>query len=533
MCFVLAFMVVYFFTLFGFRLSNIFGNALVGSIELVYKFIFRGLIPKVDTDNHNFNTEFRVATLLTSLVTFFHLYKGAKKFHEDLIKLHKGEKFFSSLVMKYRDQDYSKQMKKRTEASASITLDSLHFPGYLVAHLVYGYVLLFLGFFLIIMVVKITLYIEGFFGRLADLLLPIFILFAFKFVVIRYLVSIFFKNDNQRITNLPLYYVLSYFNFFFDCFLGLVACMSRVWETTIISLLYLPRLDTSLFNENNDLLMRRLDKGHLAYLNYVRMEHWYNNQILKGFCEMLLESMFYSQIYRVKIEDKAKDNYSIDVNKVIGDEDAFTTVVSTRRFVSQTATVRNYNVTERVLNHSRSFNPAFAQVIKSISEQCEDNDDTDLAKMVLVNQPSGVAEAAGKSMVPLMAETVKTGNLDFKYTSFLRLRNLIFLCLLLRKNPSLKQYRQHYLLQVKKDEEKANKNKPNQSFTEFYEEKLAKKFNKLKEKMRYGKPSSTYSSTTPLNNSTSSSRVNSANTSAHTSKQSMHSTPERKRSFSS
>ena len=37
-----AFMVIYFFTLFGFRLSNLFGNAIVVSIELMYRFVFRG-----------------------------------------------------------------------------------------------------------------------------------------------------------------------------------------------------------------------------------------------------------------------------------------------------------------------------------------------------------------------------------------------------------------------------------------------------------------------------------------------------------
>jgi hypothetical protein len=124
-----AFMVIYFFTLFGFKLSNIFGNALVGTIELVYKFVFRGLIPSIDTDSHNFNTEFRLASLATSLISIYHMFKSIKKFREDLVKLHKGEKQFSSLIIKYRNQDYSKVLEKRAEASRTIALDSLHFPG--------------------------------------------------------------------------------------------------------------------------------------------------------------------------------------------------------------------------------------------------------------------------------------------------------------------------------------------------------------------------------------------------------------------
>lgn len=298
-----AFMVVYFFTLFGLRLSNIFGNALVGTIELIYKFIFRGLIPSIDLEAHNFNAEFRTTCLLTSFIVFFQLLSSIKTFHEDLLRLNKGEKFFTSFILRYKDEDYKKIIQKRNKESVTIASDSLHFPGYLVAHLVYGYVLLFLVVFGVVVIFKVFYYLPGAMQTAINLLLPLFILFAFKFVSLEYLIrTIFLRNDKQRITNLAPYYVISYFNFFFDCFLGLVACASRIWQTTIISMIRLPRLDKSMFNREDDLLMRRLDKGHLAYLNYVRMEHWYNNPILNGFCEMLIESMFYSQIYKVKYE---------------------------------------------------------------------------------------------------------------------------------------------------------------------------------------------------------------------------------------
>lgn len=302
-----AFMVIYFFTLFGLRLSNIFGNALVGGIEILYKFFLGGLIPSMAggaadmAESHNFNVEFRTTCILTSLIVLAQLFSSIKTFHADLLRLNKGEKFFTSFVLRYKDEEYSKIIKKRNKESLTIASDSLHFPGYLIAHLVYGYVLLFLVVFAVVVVCKVFYYLPGATQTTINLFLPIFILFTFKFVSIKYLVrTIFLRRDQQRITNLAPYYVISYFNFFFDCFLGLLACASRIWQTTIISMIRLPRLDKSMFNREDDLLMRRLDKGHLAYLNYVRMEHWYNNPILNGFCEMLLESMFYSQIYKQK-----------------------------------------------------------------------------------------------------------------------------------------------------------------------------------------------------------------------------------------
>ncbi len=61
------------------------------------------------------------------------------------------------------------------------------------------------------------------------------------------------------------------------------------------------------------LLLRRLDKGHLAYINFVRMEHWYNNPVLNGFCEMMIESMLYSQIYKKKLELAAMSTITISL----------------------------------------------------------------------------------------------------------------------------------------------------------------------------------------------------------------------------
>lgn len=148
-------MVVYFFTLFGLRLSNIFGNALVSTIEIIYKFIFRGLIPNVDLEAHNFNAEFRATCLITSFIIFYQLLSSIKTFHEDLLRLNKGEKFFTSFILRYKNDEYSEVVRKRNKESVTIASDSLHFPGYLVAHLVYGYVLLFLGVFVVVVIFKV------------------------------------------------------------------------------------------------------------------------------------------------------------------------------------------------------------------------------------------------------------------------------------------------------------------------------------------------------------------------------------------
>lgn len=255
-----AFMVVYFFTLFGFRLSNIFGNTIVVTIELIYRFIFRGMIPTFNFDDHNFNAEFRMTCLFTSGVIAIQLLLSIRNFHYDLCKLHKGEKLIHKLAEKYRDMEKIK--KERNRQSSTITSDSLHFPGYLIAHLVYGYALLFMVFFSCTILIKLLFYFPKVLQTSSQIILPLIILVSLKLIIIQLATKIIFLRENgQRITNLAPYYTISYFNFFFDCFLGLVACMSRIWQTTVISLLTLPRLDKSMFNKDSDIIMRRLDKG--------------------------------------------------------------------------------------------------------------------------------------------------------------------------------------------------------------------------------------------------------------------------------
>jgi hypothetical protein len=539
-----AFTVVYFFTLFGFRLSNIFGNALVGTIEIIYKFIFKGLLSSIDLDNHNFNAEFRTACLLTSLITFYQLASSISNFHNDLIKLHKGDKFFRVDTIRHSSKEYAKLIKERIRDSVTIASDSLHFPGYLIAHLVYGYFVLFVGFFFIIVIVKLIIHVNGFWGNAAHVFLPLIIMFAFKFVIIKFLIrSVFLKNDKQRITNLAPYFMLSYFNFFFDCFLGLVACMSRVWQTTLISLYRLPRLDRSMFNSENDVLLKRLDKGHLSYINYVRMEHWYNNPILNGFCEMLIESMFYSQIYKCKYDALAKTRFTID-NKnaypinyqiietkkkrsksphdskkrsksrskskdrrqrdeaIAGQKRVIAELakpsqgrITVTQMISQTDSYREYNVIEKDVDVI-PFSQIPSSYKKSLSSAAKKNiyvneltgSIKNLAEEIIDQQPSMITmDQEQRSIIrnPSMItsdQLIKPENESFNYKSFIRLRNLICLCLLLRKNPSLVKYRMHYLMKAKEEEEKLNKYKV-QSFSEFYNQTINKNYEKLKKKI--------------------------------------------------
>lgn len=84
------------------------------------------------------------------------------------------------------------------------------------------------------------------------------------------------------------------------------------------------------------------------------------------------------------------------------------------------------------------------------------------------------ASAGARSQV-----TIKKGNDQFKYESFLRLRNIFYLCLLLKKNPTLQTYRYHYLQEVKRRDLASNRSKVESSsnFISMQYERLKIKLN--------------------------------------------------------
>ncbi len=300
-----AFMIVYFFTLFGIRLASLFNDLLAKLVDLASQYIYgvAQLLPNSAT--HNFLPEIRTTCALTSLLILIQLCLGIKSFQQDLLKLHKAENVFGTALWSLNtDFKYAKIIKRRNRMSSEITSDSIHFPGYLIAHLVYGYLVLFTGLFGLLLLAKFLYHFPNVIYSLSQVVLPLVIMVVLKLIIVQFMTKfIFLRRDGYRIGRSVPYHTIAYFNFFFDCFLGMVTCMSRVWLTNLISLLTLTRLDVSVFNKDGTFLVRRLDKGYLAYVNYVRMEHWYNNPVVNGFCEMLAESMLNSKLTRLSLKE--------------------------------------------------------------------------------------------------------------------------------------------------------------------------------------------------------------------------------------
>lgn len=212
--------------------------------------------------------------------------------------------------------------------------------------------------------------------------------------------------------------------------------------------------------------------GHLSYINYVRMEHWYNNAVVKGFCEMLIESMLYSQIYKIKFYTKAL--HAVSITQHPTDEFKGTISFQKHNVINEQPT-RQVQTAKPRIKSSHQYNQYYNQST-SVTERVVHSPNPFFPRQ----DPLKVERTL--SMINNTSEVIKRSNPNFQYTSFLRLRNLFFLCLMLKSNPTLRKFRHHYLV-ARSKEQQANSDVKVGKFSESLNKKLGKILIKAKDKL--------------------------------------------------
>lgn len=89
----------------------------------------------------------------------------------------------------------------------------------------------------------------------------------------------------MALKNLRSFFVFAYFNFFFDCFLGIVSCALRVSKATWAAILFLPRLDYCTFGRT----LEKLDPGFISYVSFIHMECLHTHPVLIFYCSLVNE----------------------------------------------------------------------------------------------------------------------------------------------------------------------------------------------------------------------------------------------------
>ncbi|CAF1210621.1 unnamed protein product [Rotaria magnacalcarata] len=293
---------------------NLTGNIIIKLINMTnFNLSIKSL------ENLSFQNEIYMSCLLSFFIYVIQLLLGLKKYQTDMLDYYRGKCYRNK-------QDFP--------SSTCILQKSFHYSGYQVGYLAYGFIMINYFMFITCLTCKL-LFIHPLLTKiLLKIIAPMVILFALKHVIVHCLTKYFFsrvirsnrksrqniQNDSKdehdtyierpdqaiycdstgsstltpndddddesdlfTLENRHAYFLFVYFNFFFDCFLGIVSCVSRLVKSGIALVLFMPRLDYSIFGRS----LETIDNGYTAYTSYLYVEAMHTHPILITFTQII------------------------------------------------------------------------------------------------------------------------------------------------------------------------------------------------------------------------------------------------------
>ena len=193
-------------------------------------------------------------------------------------------------------------------SNASIASSSFHYGGYLTGYLIWGFliqyvVIVLLGLVIIILRASIG---DKIFLQILLKIVPIICVLIVKQVVNTIASRLVFLRRDTKILaldNFRAFNVFLYFNFFFDCFMGLISAIVRIIKSIAIAILMMPRIAYGFFGR----LFERKDNGYSAYTGFLYMEAGHTNPIMITFCSLLYYKGLSNHV-RKKYFESSKDH---------------------------------------------------------------------------------------------------------------------------------------------------------------------------------------------------------------------------------
>ncbi|CAF3706454.1 unnamed protein product [Rotaria socialis] len=193
-----------------------------------------------------------------------------------------------NLLQAFRGDDC--EIPQRTPSdSIEQTGSSVHFAGYFIGYLLWGYMLV--GVLAMIIALIGCSFIRFGSVRFVEYILksaiPILLIIGFKGYLNDLLSQyVFLHQDGNTLSlkNRRLFMVFVYFNFFLDAFLGLISSITRIGRSIIGGILYMCRLDYATTGRK----LETMDEGFSAYCGFIHMECAHRHPVMLFFASHLL-----------------------------------------------------------------------------------------------------------------------------------------------------------------------------------------------------------------------------------------------------
>ncbi|KAI8772398.1 stimulated by retinoic acid gene 6 protein isoform X2 [Biomphalaria glabrata] len=226
--------------------------------------------------------------------------------------LHMGTSFRNNLFMLYRG-DYTYIPEASKFSAQGLCVGNMKFAGFQVAYLIWGERFYHIdlqqrrseqnvrpgrGFMIITIILFIICFsmgvfiltlIFGYIDWLVNKVLQVWpgVLIGIALVIIQKILTrfVFLQGNAQHLLldNRRFYFIITYFMFFYNIFLGIVSCFMRIIKSVAVGILLLARLDSSPMPRK----FERFDPGFSAYIGYIHMEMAQTHPVVLVFIQLL------------------------------------------------------------------------------------------------------------------------------------------------------------------------------------------------------------------------------------------------------
>jgi hypothetical protein len=191
--------------------------------------------------------------------------------------------------------DNSEIPRRDSSQNVAYANANMHFAGYLIGYVFWGYVLIasFVAIITILIAIMITYGMVGLFESILKIAIPPIIFAIFQSYLNKILGQYVFLQQGGEVLSIKhrrIIMLFLYFNFFLDAFLGIISSIIRILKSSIAGFLYMCRLDYSSLGRK----LETYDTGFSAYCGFIHMESAHRHPVLLYFTSLLIRQHLYA-----------------------------------------------------------------------------------------------------------------------------------------------------------------------------------------------------------------------------------------------
>ncbi|XP_065672802.1 stimulated by retinoic acid gene 6 protein-like isoform X2 [Hydra vulgaris] len=224
-----------------------------------------------------------IATLISVSLFFFVMVNSLFWYRFHILSLRKGDWSFLPATIN----------KHNLISPINVMVASMNFAGYQVAYSIWGFVIIFMLFFVILMIITSQIFLPIVYKENSFLLKQIIslwptILIGCVIILLQRLLARFIlliEKDVLAVDNRRIFHGAAFFLFYFNIFIGIFSSFLRIIYGLILGVLFYQRIQKSSLPRS----FEDWDNGYMSYIGYILLEHYHTNPVLQCFVRLLLE----------------------------------------------------------------------------------------------------------------------------------------------------------------------------------------------------------------------------------------------------